>query len=187
VPWLMAQDESGYFAQKACDMAARPYADGTIPDTEYARSLNYDQLNHIHLKPGRGIFAQGPGLVKIVPHPAGSVNSRGIHLGILESGQLKPVPAEVDMFDYQKDAPRPRKIEDFTGFNGFFAHGPAAGIDRPYEQFTFRGAAYFRSLPASGGYGLSARGLAVRMADGKEEFPVFEQFAFDPQPAGSTT
>ena len=127
IPLLQAQDEAGYFAEKARDMAAMPYADGTIPDTEYARSLTYDHLNNIHLKPGREIFAQGPGLVKIVPHPAGSVNSRGVHLGVLESGQLKPVPAEVDMFDYQKDAPRPRSPEDFPGFNGFFAHGPAAG------------------------------------------------------------
>jgi glucans biosynthesis protein len=186
VPLLKAQDESGYFAEKARAMAAMPYADGTIPDTEYARSLTYDDLNNIHLKPGREIFAQGPGLVRIVPHPAGSVNSRGVHLAVLESGQLNPFPAEMDMFDYQKDAPRPRTPEDFPGFNGFFGHGPAKGHDQAYEQFTFRGAAYFRSHSASGGYGLSARGLAVWAADGKEEFPVFEQFAFDPQPAGST-
>jgi glucans biosynthesis protein len=184
---LEAQDEAGFFAEKARDMAAMPYVDGTIPETEYAKSLTYDHLNNIHLKPGHEIFAHGPGRVKIVPHPAGSVNSRGVHLGVIESGTLKPVPAEVDMFDYRKDAPRPPKPQDFSGFNGFFGHGPAATHNAPYEQFTFRGAAYFRSHPASGGYGLSARGLAVWLPDGKEEFPIFEQFAFDPQPPGSTS
>ena len=69
IPALQAQDEAGYFAAKARDMAAMPYVDGTIPETEYAKSLSYDHLNHIHLKPGREIFAQGPGLVRIVPHP----------------------------------------------------------------------------------------------------------------------
>src|SRR5687767_10361951 len=87
---LAAQDDAGYFAEKAREMAAMPYASGTIPDTEYARSLTYDHLNNIRLKPGREIFAEGPGQVKIVPHHAGSVNSRGIHLGVLESGQFKP-------------------------------------------------------------------------------------------------
>jgi glucans biosynthesis protein len=186
VSGLEAQDESGFFAAKARDMAAKPYADGTIPETEYAKSLGYDAINNIRLKPGREIFAHGPGLAKIVPQPAGSVNSKGIHLGVLESGSLKPVPAEMDMFDYDKGAPRPRTPEDFPGFNGFFGRGPAKNHEELFEQFTFRGAAYFRSHAISGGYGLSARGLAVWAPDGKEEFPVFEQFAFDPQPPGST-
>src|SRR5687767_7460977 len=107
MPALQAEDEAGHFAGKARDMAAMPYIDGTTPDSEYARSLTYDHLNHISLKPGREIFAQGPGLARIVPHPAGSVNSRGIHLAVLESGKLKPVPANIDMFDYREGAPRP--------------------------------------------------------------------------------
>jgi glucans biosynthesis protein len=93
----------------------------------------------------------------------------------------------MDMFEYEEGAPRPPKPGDFPGFNGFFGHGPAIAGGPPIEQFTFRGASYFRSHSATGGYGLSARGLAVHTADGKEEFPVFEQFALEPQPSGSTT
>jgi glucans biosynthesis protein len=63
------------------------------------------------------------------------------------------------------------------GFAGIRLHGRINAPDRFDEVAVFQGASYFRSLGKDQLYGLSARGLALKVAEPEgEEFPLFRAF-----------
>jgi hypothetical protein len=71
----------------------------------------------------------------------------------------------------------PRPTGEGLGFAGFRIHHPLNRPDYFDEICAFLGASYFRAVARHQGYGLSARGLAIKTADpGGEEFPAFRAF-----------
>ncbi len=70
-----------------------------------------------------------------------------------------------------------RPTNEDLGFAGFRLHAPMNRPDYFDEVCAFLGASYFRAVAKGLGYGLSARGLAIKTADpGGEEFPYFRTF-----------
>jgi len=64
-----------------------------------------------------------------------------------------------------------------VGFAGVRLHYPLNRPDYYDEVCAFLGASYFRAVAKGQGYGLSARGLAIKTADASgEEFPLFKTF-----------
>ena len=88
-------------------------------------------------------------------------------------GQATEIAYSPELFTFDKVAPPPGNI----GFAGFRLHYPLNRPDYYDEVCTFLGASYFRAVAKGQGYGLSARGLAIKTADQSgEEFPVFKTF-----------
>ncbi len=70
-----------------------------------------------------------------------------------------------------------RPTNEDLGFAGFRLHAPINRADYFDEVCSFLGASYFRAVAKGLGYGLSARGLAIKTADPTgEEFPYFKTF-----------
>lgn len=73
-----------------------------------------------------------------------------------------------------------------VGFAGFRLHYPLNRPDYYDEICAFLGASYFRAVAKGQGYGLSARGLAIKTADASgEEFPLFKTFWLERPAPGS--
>ena len=86
------------------------------------------------------------------------------------------------MFTFGKVAPPTADI----GFAGFRLHYPLNRADYFDEVCAFLGASYFRAVAKHQGYGLSARGLAIKTADPTgEEFPLFKTFWLERPAKGS--
>jgi len=84
-----------------------------------------------------------------------------------------PVAYSTDMFTWEKVKPPTADV----GFAGFRLQYPLNRIDYYDEVCAFLGASYFRAVARGQGYGLSARGLAIKTADSSgEEFPLFRSF-----------
>lgn len=177
-------NNAGFFAEEARNLASRPYEPGFVPPTEFAKSLNYDAIRRISAKRQSWIFSQSAGNLQVEPRLAASFNSRGIRLDVLKEGSLTAIPFQAEMFSFPQDIPIPGEGM-LPGFGGFRVRGPAREGGGAYEQFSFGGASYFRGHPEGLNYGLSARGLILRK-DGKEEFPIFERFAFEEPGAKSS-
>lgn len=177
-------ESAGFFSGDARDLASRPYQPGFVPPTDFAKGLNYDAIRRISAKRKSWIFNQSAGNLQVEPRLAASFNSRGIHLGILKDGSLAPIPFNAEMFSFPSDIPLPGEGM-LPGFGGFRVLGSARAGEGSYEQFSFGGASYFRGHPEGFNYGLSARGLILRK-DGKEEFPIFERYAFEEPTAKSS-
>ncbi len=110
------------------------------------------------------VFA--PGLY--FPHP--------IKLNVVENGQSKPLKFDLGVFDKTDKFPE-LTIDDSLGYSGLRlrAELEKAGI---FQEFAvFQGASYFRAIGTGDTYGLSARGLAIDVAEPTgEEFPDFTDF-----------
>ena len=77
------------------------------------------------------------------------------------------------MFTFGKAPPPTGDI----GYAGFRLHYPLNRTDYFDEVCAFLGASYFRAVAKGQGYGMSARGLAIKTADpAGEEFPLFKAF-----------
>ena len=88
-------------------------------------------------------------------------------------GKASPIPYSPDLFTFDKIAPSTGDL----GFAGFRIRYPLNHPDSQDEICAFLGASYFRAVAKGQGYGLSARGLAIKTADpGGEEFPLFRAF-----------
>ncbi|MGE0373582.1 MAG: glucan biosynthesis protein [Gammaproteobacteria bacterium] len=88
-------------------------------------------------------------------------------------GRAMPILYRPDLFTYDRGT---LPTGDF-GFAGFRLHYPINRPDYQDEVCAFLGASYFRAVAKGQGYGLSARGLALKTADqGGEEFPLFRAF-----------
>ena len=97
-------------------------------------------------------------------------------------GRATPVAYSTDMFTWEKVKPPTTDV----GFAGFRLQFPLNRIDYFDEVCAFLGASYFRAVARGQGYGLSARGLAIKTADSSgEEFPLFHTFWLE-RPAPGT-
>lgn len=171
----VAAAETPLHRAEAERMAGQPYTPGWTAPTEFTKALTYDQMRGIHIKRQGWLFNDSQ--VQVEPLLAGSFNSKGLQMGLLEQGQIRPVPFTAGLFEFPAGMAAPED-KDLSGFKGFRVHGSPRTGAGSYEQFSFGGASYFRGHPEGFNYGLSARGLILRR-DGKEEFPMFERFVFE--------
>jgi glucans biosynthesis protein len=166
----------------ARELAGKPYQqpESKLPDP--LAKLSYDQYRDLRFDPGRSLW-RGKGL----PFEAqffhrGFLYTNRVDIYEVANGRAQPIRYNPDLFSFGS-VQRPPEAEDL-GYAGFRLHAP---INRPNyydEVIAFLGASYFRAVAKNQGYGLSARGLAVKTADPSgEEFPVFKTFWIErPQP-----
>lgn len=161
----------------ARDLASRPHRapDTTLPGP--LRSLGYDQYRDIRYDPQRALW-RDPGLpVQLQAFHRGFLYTSRVDLFEVADGRARPVTYSPDLFSFGNALGGQATPTDNLGFAGFRLHAPINRPDHFDEICSFLGASYFRAVGKDLGYGLSARGLAIRTADpAGEEFPLFRAF-----------
>jgi len=163
-------------AGKAQKLASEPFHDtkGSVPD--WLLKISYDQWRDIRFRPDHALWRDKhlPFQVQFF-HP-GLYYNRTVIVNVVDATGVHPVPFSPDQFDYGKND-FASKVPQDLGFAGFRVHAPFKTPKYYDEVIVFLGASYFRAVGKQGGFGMSARGVAVDTAlPTGEEFPYFTEF-----------
>lgn len=142
-----------------------------LPDS-LAR-LDYQDYRAIRFDPARALWRDRESRFSVQFFHRGFLYRDRVDIFEVAEGRAVPVAYRSDMFNSDRG---PLPASDL-GFAGFRLHYPINRADYHDEICAFLGASYFRAVAKGQGYGLSARGLALKTGDqGGEEFPVFRAF-----------
>jgi periplasmic glucans biosynthesis protein len=159
----------------ASQAAAKAYsAPAKIP--EFLQRLNYDQWRDIRFKRDRALW-RGEDLLFEAQfiHP-GFLYHVPVKINVVDGSEISELNYSPDHFNFGMND-FGHKLPADLGFAGFRFHYPVNRPDVFDEVIVFLGASYFRAVAKGQWYGLSARGLAIDVAEQKgEEFPYFKEF-----------
>ncbi|MBL8588795.1 MAG: glucan biosynthesis protein D [Methylobacteriaceae bacterium] len=167
-------------------LAAGPYRAPPQPSPEIVGKLDYDAWGKIRFRPDHALFAEGPGRFPVAFFHLGMFFRKSVAMHVVENGAAREILYDPAMFDMPADSPA-RDLPASAGFAGFQIREPRDGaLDwRKNDWVAFLGAAYFRAIGELKQYGLSARAVAIDVAEAgrAEEFPDFTQIWFEtPRP-----
>jgi periplasmic glucans biosynthesis protein len=158
---------------QARGLAVQPYRP---PNTELPKelaNLNYRQYSAIRFDPAHALWSGQGGKFTAQFLPRGYLYKDRVDIFEVADGQVTPIRCAPDLFSWGDLKPP----EGDFGFAGFRFHYPLNRLDYFDEICAFLGASYFRAVAQGQGYGMSARGLAIKTADPTgEEFPLFRSF-----------
>jgi len=165
-----------WLVQEATRLAAEDFEPhfGKIPQS--LNDLTYDDYRKVWFKPEEAIWMDAATPFRIDLFYPGFIYKEPVRIALVEDGMATEIPFSADLFAYGEGVSPP---EDTKGaaFSGFRARYPINSPSAYQEFLVFQGASYFRSLGREQIYGLSARGLAVNVAEPEgEEFPAFRRF-----------
>ncbi len=178
-------------------LAANPFAPPQKIPAELA-ALSYDVYRSIRYRKVQAVRLQEADRFSVELFAPGFLFTTGVELFVVSAGQPEPLlPGEQS---FATPAPEiAQAIAAFGRFAGFRLHYPInatisdggyAESDYADEFIVFQGASYLRAVSRRQVYGLSARGLALNVAQrGGEEFPLFRRFWIEPmvgEPGGIT-
>jgi len=178
-------------------MAAAPYQPQGKPPAEILDKINYEAHGKIKFNTDTALFANGPGQFPVTFFHLGRYFQAPVHMYALESNagnmQAREIVYDESYFDMPADSPA-RKLPRGSGFAGFRFQESRQGDQqqlnwRKNDWVAFLGASYFRAIGDLYQYGLSARGIAIDVAQAgvAEEFPNFTHFYFESPAAHSDT
>lgn len=161
--------------EAASALAMMPYAP-PMPVPEPLLALDYDQYRKIQYDKEAAIWGGSPTKFSIELFAPGNLYTSGVDISVVENGEVVDVPVEEDTFT----SAAPEILELLAAVDkvaGFRLHYPLNNPDYKDEFVVFQGASYFRAVSRGQNYGMSARGLAIDVAEPTgEEFPIFRQF-----------
>ncbi|MEA2741742.1 MAG: periplasmic glucans biosynthesis protein, partial [Acetobacteraceae bacterium] len=137
------------------------------------KALDFQAYQGIRFDPSKALWrGQGRRFTAQFFH-RGYIYPDRVDIFEVADGKAEAIRYSADLFSFEKELPAAGDL----GFAGFRIHYPLNHPDSPDEVGAFLGASYFRAIAKGQGYGISARGLAIKTADsGGEEFPVFRSF-----------
>ncbi|MDT8398622.1 MAG: glucan biosynthesis protein G [Pseudomonadales bacterium] len=146
------------------------------PVSDALLALDYDKYRSIRYRKKAAIWGNTPTRFSIELFAPGNLYGSGVDISVVENGEAFPVPVRSDTFEAQ--TPEIAKLVATVGqVAGFRLHYPLNRDDYEDEFVVFQGASYFRAVSQGQSYGLSARGLAIDVAEASgEEFPIFRKF-----------
>ena len=170
----------------ARNLAAQPYQAPNITLPDSLKNLDYQAYRAIRFDPAKALWhGQGLNFTAEFFH-RGFLFKDKVELFQVVDGQAQSIPYDPSLFTFGKLAPPPADAD--LGFAGFRLHYPLNRPDYFDEVCTFLGASYFRAVAKGQGYGLSARGLAIKTGDSSgEEFPIFKTFWLERPAPGATS
>lgn len=179
------------------ESAQTPYRAQNKPPADILEKIDYEAHGKIRYNTDSALFADGPGQFPVTFFHLGRFFQSPVHMYVLDSGGAQSKAREIlydeSYFTMPTDSPA-RKLPRGSGFAGFrfqeSRFGDQSALDwRKNDWVAFLGASYFRAIGDLYQYGLSARGIAIDVAQaGKpEEFPDFTHFYFQPPTANSDT
>ncbi|MCB5160713.1 glucan biosynthesis protein G [Marinomonas algarum] len=146
--------------------------------------MDYSTYRKINFQQNQAVWGNAPTQFSMQLFAPGFLFKDLVSIDIVENGRAVPLSVSPDSFN----TPTP-EISDLIAKVGKYAglrlHYPINTDEVQDEFVVFQGASYFRAVSKGQSYGLSARGLAVDVAQPKgEEFPMFTQFWIE-RPASS--
>ncbi len=167
-------------------LAQQPHRNRSTPLPREFLHLDYNSYRRIEFDRRQAIWADANLPFTIQPHHRGFLFPDRVDLFEVAEGQAVPIRYRPEQFSFD-GMPVPERPEDM-GFAGFRILFPLNRADHFDELCSFLGASYFRGLGRGHGYGMSARGLAIRTADpAGEEFPSFTAFWLERPAPGATS
>jgi glucans biosynthesis protein len=148
--------------------------------------LTYDQYHSIAYRPDAAVWQKDGLPFTLQFFHRGAFYKDKVEIAVVDpNGVAHHVAYAPTMFASAQALPKPLPSDDI-GFAGLRIHGHINHPDIFDEIAVFEGASYFRSLGKNEVYGISARGLALKVgaADG-EEFPIFRAFWVETPEKGS--
>ncbi|TAL53111.1 glucan biosynthesis protein [Pandoraea sp.] len=183
--------------EQARELAGKPYVAPPSPPREILDKINYQALGHVKFNTDHALFANGPGQFPVTFFPLGKFFPIAVHMHVVSHGasgdKAREIIYQASDFDMPADSPA-RQLPAGSGFAGFRFQESRLGdqhkLDwRKNDWAAFLGASYFRAIGALYQYGLSARGIAINVAQAgqPEEFPNFTNFYFETPTSDSDT
>ena len=161
-------------AAKARELAKKPFMETTNKAPDTLKKIDYDQWRNIRFNPAKSL--QLNKFFSIQFFHFGGLYQQSVIINTVNKKNTTNIPFSPHFFDYSQSAYKGVMINDLD-FAGFRIHYPINSLDYADEIIAFLGASYFRSLGRNLNYGLSARGLAIDVAElTGEEFPYFREF-----------
>jgi periplasmic glucans biosynthesis protein len=174
-------------AERARQIAAKPYVapTGTLPAE--LKNLDYDGYRDIRFNPQRALWRKENLPFEVMFFHLGKFQTLPVSINeITPDGKARHIAFDRKDFDYGRNKVSPQKWGDL-GFAGFRVHYALNNPAYKDELVVFLGASYLRALGKGQHYGLSARGLAIDTVGGQgEEFPRFTEFWIE-RPAPDAT
>jgi glucans biosynthesis protein len=179
--------DEGTVVGLARNLARSPFVAPAASLPPILASLSYDQYRDIRFRPSATIWAQPSRKFRLQLLSLGYLFTTPVEIAIVKDGKAHHLAYRADMFTTGNLVPGPLPAQDI-GFSGFRLAYPINDRQRFDEVAVFQGASYFRSLGRDQLYGLSARGLALKVGDPTgEEFPRFRAFWIEEPKPRSTT
>ncbi|WP_223841672.1 MULTISPECIES: glucan biosynthesis protein [Pseudomonas fluorescens group] len=175
----------GLIEQAQAD-ALKPYTYPSTASAALLARLDYAAHGQIRFKPEHALFAKGPGKFPVTFFHLGSFFRTPVRLYVLDNGIAREIVYDPAHFDMPGDSPA-HALPRNSGFAGFRIQESRLGDQarlawQQNDWVAFLGASYFRAIGELYQYGLSARAIALDVAQaGKaEEFPDFTHIWFEP-------
>lgn len=170
----VAFDANTVIAQ-ARNLAGQPYV--ALPQApEALTALDYSSYRQINYRHDEAVWGQAPTPFSVQLFAPGFLYRDLVDIRVVENGKAYPLMVSAESFT----TPTPelsQLLAKIGRYAGFRLHYPLNTPDYADEFLVFQGASFFRGVSEGQNYGLSARGLAVDVAEGKgEEHPVFRRF-----------
>ncbi|HTR00357.1 MAG TPA: glucan biosynthesis protein G [Candidatus Acidoferrum sp.] len=138
--------------------------------------LDYDRYRQIRFNPNAAIWAGSKTKFTIQMFAPGLFFKEGIDVYTVENGVAKVIQLDKNSF-ITPGSDLSDLLAQLNKVAGFRLHYPLNTPKYQDEIVEFQGASYFRALSKGQNYGLSARGLAIDVAEPSgEEFPLFRTF-----------
>lgn len=165
-----------HVAQRARELAAKPYAKPAPKLPKELLKLGYDQYRDIRFRTDRFHWRGTKSPFELAFFHPGYNFDQPVRINEVSTEGVREIRFNPDDFQYGANKLDTAKLRDI-GYAGFRVHYPMNTPKYKDEVVVFLGASYFRALGKEQRYGLSARGLAIDtgLASG-EEFPYFIEF-----------
>ena len=159
----------------AKQLASEPFvAPQSAPDS--LTSLDYSTYRQINFQQKAAVWGNTPTRFSVQLFAPGYLFKQLVDIDVVENGKASPIKINEQSFQ----VPEPsiaQKLADVGKYAGLRLHYPINRDDYQDEFVVFQGASYFRAVSKGQSYGISARGLAIDVAEQSgEEFPLFKQF-----------
>ena len=162
--------------EKAQLLSEKPFLDASSNLPDVLKKIGYDEWRDIRFNTAKSLWAGEPFSVQFFH--LGGLFQEPVIINSITKDNTARIPFSADFFDYtQSKSTHYGQLPDDLGFAGFRVHYPINSAGYADELISFLGASYFRALGKNLAYGISARGLAIDIAElSGEEFPYFREF-----------
>jgi periplasmic glucans biosynthesis protein len=155
-------------------LASKPFQPQETGLPAFLANVSYDQYRMLRFDKTHALWRDTKLPWQVEFFHRGSIYKGRVDVNEVVDGRSVPVRYSPDQFSFGS---MQRPTNEDLGFAGFRLHAPINRTTYFDEVCAFLGASYFRAVAKGLGYGLSARGLAIKTADqGGEEFPYFKTF-----------
>lgn len=177
----LEQESKGYaFSNQTVIELAKKLAQSPMKPAEKAppalTDMDYPTYRQINFQQNQAVWGNTPTKFSVQLFAPGFIFKDLVSIDVVENGRAFPLNVSSDSFT-TPNAEINKLISQVGKYAGLRLHYPINNADTNDEFVVFQGASYFRAISKDQSYGLSARGLAVDVAQPKgEEFPMFKQF-----------